>query len=321
MATGWVDYRQVKEQVSMQMVLDHYQISDLKPVGDNLRGKCPIHQGEGTRAFNVSLSKNNFQCFSCKAKGNILDLVAALEKLSVREAALRLQELFLTGKEKGPTRERATEQKADSRIDILAKDKINPPLAFQLRIDPGHEYGPSRGLSKETIEYFGCGLCLSRGMFAGRYTIPLHNEKAELVGYAGRALGELEPRYLFPSSEKGFYKSYLLFNLHRVLTERAPGDPVIVVEGFFSVMKLKQEGYQAVGLLGSSVSKEQEELLARHFQKLILMFDNDEAGRKGIEDCLNTLARRVFVKVASLPEGKQPDTLSQQQLAFVLGEV
>jgi DNA primase len=60
-------------------------------------------------------------------------------------------------------------------------------------------------------------LCLSKGMFAGRYVIPVHNPQGELVGYAGRALDEeTEPRYLFPPSDKGFYKSHLLFNLQRI---------------------------------------------------------------------------------------------------------
>jgi DNA primase catalytic core, N-terminal domain len=70
---------------------------------------------------------------------------------------------------------------------------------------------------KEILSQFGCGLCLSKGMFAGRYVIPVHNPQGELVGYAGRALDEeTEPRYLFPPSDKGFYKSHLLFNLQRI---------------------------------------------------------------------------------------------------------
>jgi len=112
-------------------------------------------------------------------------------------------------------------------------------------------------VSKETLEYFGAGLCISKGTFAGRFVIPLHNASGELVGYAGRSVDDQEPKYLFPSVEKGFYKRYLLFNLHRVLYSQA--DLVVVLEGFFGCFKVKQAGYSGISLLGSSLSKEQEE--------------------------------------------------------------
>ena len=92
--TTWVDFKLVKSSVTMQMVLDHYGLSGLRKIKTELRGKCPIHGGEGERTFHVSLTKNCFQCFSCKARGNVLDLVARLDHCSVREAAVRLASWF-----------------------------------------------------------------------------------------------------------------------------------------------------------------------------------------------------------------------------------
>ena len=96
MATIWVDYKAVKEAVSMEVILAHYGITNLKKSGQDLRGPCPIHHGDNARSFSVSLSKNAFHCFSkdCKARGNVLDFVAAKEGCSVREAALKLAEWF-----------------------------------------------------------------------------------------------------------------------------------------------------------------------------------------------------------------------------------
>ena len=37
--------------------------------------------------FHFSLSKETFKCFSCRAKGDLLDFVAAMEKCSARDAA------------------------------------------------------------------------------------------------------------------------------------------------------------------------------------------------------------------------------------------
>src|SRR5216684_2748575 len=94
MTNNWVDFQMVKEAVTMPMALDHYQVNWLRKEKQELVGRCPIHQGEGDRAFHVSLSKNAFNCFSCKARGNVLDFVAAMEKSSVRDAALKLTEWF-----------------------------------------------------------------------------------------------------------------------------------------------------------------------------------------------------------------------------------
>jgi hypothetical protein len=93
----WVDYKEVKEKVTMQMVLDRYNIK-LHPVGDELRGACPIHKGTG-KQFSVNVKKNAFQCFyaGCKAKGNVLDFLAAMEHCTVRDAALKLAKWFQVG--------------------------------------------------------------------------------------------------------------------------------------------------------------------------------------------------------------------------------
>ncbi|MGA7410202.1 MAG: hypothetical protein WBW33_06935 [Bryobacteraceae bacterium] len=82
---------------------------------------------------------------------------------------------------------------------------------------------------------------------SGRLVIPIHNERGELVAYAGRSIDGSEPRYKLPA---GFRKSQVLFSLHRVT-----GPDVIVVEGFFDCMKVWQAGHQAVvSLMGSKGS-------------------------------------------------------------------
>src|ERR1700730_13316124 len=101
MNKDWVDFRVIKAQVSMQMLVEHYALRELRTSKDELRGRCPIHKGDGERTFHINLSKNAFQCFSCKAKGNVLDFVAAMESCSVRDAALKLQAWFAVGESQG----------------------------------------------------------------------------------------------------------------------------------------------------------------------------------------------------------------------------
>jgi hypothetical protein len=102
----WVDFRIIKAAVTMQMILDRYGLV-LKPSGQELRGKCPIHRGSNNKHFTVNVSKNVFKCFfeSCGAHGNVLDFVAAMEHCSVREAAVKLMDWLKVGDTTGQSKD------------------------------------------------------------------------------------------------------------------------------------------------------------------------------------------------------------------------
>ena len=141
MAREFVNFQVIKERVSLQNILDHYSIDWLRPSGDELIGRCPIHQGKGTRSFHLNLTKNLFNCFSCGAKGSsVIDFVAAKEQCSVRQAALKLQAWFCITDDAG----KAGRQPPKTTRQVQKPALINPPLPFKLRIDPGHAYGYRR---------------------------------------------------------------------------------------------------------------------------------------------------------------------------------
>lgn len=144
----------------------------------------------------------------------------------------------------------------------------------------------------------------------------------ELVGYAGRWPGQPpddRPKYKLPA---GFKKSAEVFNLDRASLEEK-GLPLVVVEGFFDVIKLWQLGFRrVVSIMGSSLSSLQEAALVTASEGrsgIILMFDEDEAGCMGREKALVRLAQKLFVRVAVLPqEGAQPDHLTESELHALL---
>ena len=75
----------------------HYGLLDqLKQRKDELVGLCPFHE-ETKGSFHASLTKNAVQCFGCKTKGKILDLIRFKEDVSVREAAVLIQNGFRLG--------------------------------------------------------------------------------------------------------------------------------------------------------------------------------------------------------------------------------
>jgi DNA primase len=311
---NWIDFKAVKAMVTMQMAIEHYKVNGLRKSGDELRGRCPIHEGDGAAAFHVSLKKNAFHCFSCKAKGNVLDFVAAMEKCSVREAAFRMADWFAlgdaragdTGAHEGPA----------TGAGVEAKPESNKPLKFQLKgLDHAHPYLRDRGVSSEVAERFGIGYFSGRGSMAGRVVIPIHNEQGELVAYAGRAIDDSEPRYKLPA---GFHKSQELYNLHRTIAESNQDRRVVLVEGFFDCIKLSTAGFAGVALMGSFLSEAQERALGRYFDQICVLMDGDAAGKEAAKAISQRLMRRIYVRVVDLPEGKQPDQLSTDELGSML---
>src|SRR5947209_20378539 len=93
------DFAVIRQCITMQMLLDHFQVLNLKREGDELRGPCPIC-AKGQRSFAVNTSKNVFRCFSCKAQGNVIDFVAKMENCTLREAGLKIWEWFNLDEEK-----------------------------------------------------------------------------------------------------------------------------------------------------------------------------------------------------------------------------
>jgi DNA primase len=325
MAETFVPFAQLKQRVSMEDILRRYGVLEkLKPQkgGDELVGLCPFHQ-EKRRSFHVSVSKNAWQCFGCKRHGNILDFVAHKEGVDIRQAALMVQEWFKVSAEKPVVAiPKVSETEGGFTEAQDGSDKLgledNPPLTFELKnLDAKHPYLKERGVDKETVEYFGLGYC-SRGLMKGRIAIPIHNEKGELVAYAGRWPGdppEDTEKYLLPPN---FRKSLAVFNLHRA-GESAKETVLILVEGYFGVFRLWQAGFpNVVALMGSYLSERQRELLVATLGpdgRVILLLDNDEAGRQCEAQCLESLAQHLYVKVVRLPEGaNQLDNLTDNQI-------
>ena len=306
MQTTWVDFAAIKQSVPLRLLLRRYQVKLRRSGPDQYRGCCPIHGGQGQDAFHANLTRNVFHCFSCGAAGSVLDFVAAMERCTLRDAALKLA---------GEIPRPIEPPVAGSEQLVTRKSKPLAPLGFTLRgIDSAHPYLAARGIETATAEQFGIGFYRGSGIFSGRLVIPIHNAHAELVAYCGRALDGTHPRYRFPS---GFAKSEILFNLHRAAASGRQA--VVVVEGFFDSLKVHQAGVPAVvALMGAALYHSQQRALLEHFRHMILMLDGDRAGRLATASLLNRLRPHAFVEAIHLPDGVQPDQLSTEALRGIL---
>ena len=102
----YIDFDHLKQQLPLARVLDQLGLSArLRGHGPQRRGACPLHRGDARgRTFSVNLDDNVFQCFDkqCGPKGDVIDLWAGLQGMSLREAALDLVQTF--GLEPAPRR-------------------------------------------------------------------------------------------------------------------------------------------------------------------------------------------------------------------------
>jgi DNA primase len=334
---NFVDFRIVKQRVPIQSVLAHYNIRLRQVNRNSLRGTCPLptHSSkESKESFCVNIDKNIWSCMSesCssarqgKRGGNVIDLVALIERSSIRDAALKLNDWFISstphahavvGKGSDPAGQ--TGELVSEKKEILptAPEVVNKPLSFTLKdVDCTHPYVQSRGLSEDTAKEYGVGYFSGKGLMSGRCVIKIHNDRGELIAYAGRSIDAIEPKYKLPA---GFKKSDVLFNLHRTRSASSPSDPMIIVEGFFDCMKVQQAGFpHVVALMGSSMSDVQQKLLSE-CSHVIVFLDGDAAGREGAITIAQKLMHTSFVKVMDLPDGMQPDQLSSDELRRILG--
>jgi DNA primase len=307
MSRGWVSYEAVKAAVSMRAVIEDWGVAGLRSTGRHqYRGRCPIHGGQGEDAFHVNLERNIFHCFACQAGGNVLDLVAALDQCSVREAALRLQQRWLHE----PSPEVHTVRRSPGQL-VTEKRECNRRLPFTLAgLDSTHPYLVGRGVTQATAASFGIGYYAGPGLLNRRLVIPIHDEAGTLVAYCGRALEPVGPRYRFPA---GFVKSAVLFNFHRA--RAAGGDELIVVEGFFDCLRVHQAGLPAVAaLMGVALSATQQDLLLRRFGRIALMLDGDATGRAASSRIAARLRPYCAVREVLLPPDCQPDELSETEI-------
>jgi DNA primase len=305
--SGGVSFSEIKSRVSIEQVLRCYGVDWLRGSGvQQYRGRCPIHQGQGAEAFHVNFQRNVFHCFACGAGGNVLDLVAAMESCSIREAALRLGGLQVSGG--------AAAQSGQRQLVTKKRTVHNSALGFSLSLDRRHPYVAGRGIDAVTADWFGVGYYAAAGLMSGRVAIPIHDTCGRLVAYCGRAIDGSAPRYRFPA---GFQKSQVLFNYHRAV--EAGCDRLIVVEGFFDCMRIHQAGFPGVvALMGARLSEAQRVLLTDRFSNIILMLDGDPTGRRAAAQIARELAPELIVTDVHLPENMQPDQMEAGQIRQVL---
>lgn len=312
---------------------------NLKKAGRNLVGLCPFHN-EKTPSFSVSPQNGFFHCFGCGVGGDVITFIKRIENLDYLDAVkLLAQRAGMAVPEengnKGMTALRNRIYEANREAARFFHKKLYTPEGAQAL-----SYLRNRGLTEKTIIHFGLGYSpksrfelvnhlkgkgfstqeiiqanlankSERGYpfdrFSDRVMFPIIDLRGNVIGFGGRIMSDIKPKYLNTSDTPAFNKSRSLFAM-QFAKNKADGQ-LILVEGYMDVIALHQAGFEnAVATLGTALTQEQAGVLRRYCDEIVICYDADEAGQKATARAISILRPTgLNIRVLTVPSGKDPD--------------
>ena len=184
--------------------------------------------------------------------------------------------------------------------------------------------GRRAGFGVDTLEAAGLILRsaenaqILRERFRGRLLFPIHDARGRVVGFGGRILPAMEKtmadlgrgvaKYLNSPETILFKKSRNLYGMDLARDASRTAGWVGVVEGYTDVIAAHQAGLaNVVGTLGTALTDDHVKALRRLADRVVLVFDGDEAGQKAADRSLELfLGHEVDVRVLTLPDKLDP---------------
>jgi len=177
-----------------------------------------------------------------------------------------------------------------------------------------HKFLISKGYSPAFLEKSGLFSSNYKNMplFTGRLMFPIADRQGRIVAFGGRALpgveqsgGKEPPKYINSPETEIYRKGQTLYALDIALPEIRKSKTVYLAEGYMDVIALHQADItNAVAPLGTAFTEEQAALLRRWADKIVLVFDTDDAGEKAAYKSIITCRKIGFsCELASMRQG------------------
>ena len=151
--------------------------------------------------------------------------------------------------------------------------------------------------------------------FRERTIFTIHSYTGKVIGFGGRAFSPVAKSKYLNSGETLIYdKSKVLYGLNLSKQSISKADRCFIVEGYTDVISMHQNGVEnVVSASGTALGAQQIQLIKRSTNNVTLLFDGDKAGIKAtlrtIDLCLKA---EMNVKIASFPDGEDPDSFSKK---------
>jgi DNA primase len=328
------------------------QYVDLKTAGRNRMGLCPFH-AEKSPSFSVNAERQFYHCFGCGAGGDAFSFLMQSEGLSFPDAVRRLAERAGIDLEErpltAPERAQIEERERLYRINGLAADYFHANLMEHPQAVIARDYMKKRGYGQKAAAEYRIGYALDgwdglknhleghqvaaaeartlgllrerssgRGdydMFRSRLMFPIFDLAGRVVAFGGRVLDDSKPKYINSPESPIYHKGAVLFGLYQARQAMRVSGDVLVVEGYFDQLALNRAGFaQTVATCGTALTTDQVQQLKRYAQRVVLVFDQDSAGKQATFKAMTTLQQEgVAAAAISLPSGDDPDSFLQRQ--------
>ena len=293
---------------------------------------CPFH-GEKTASMSFTDVENLFHCFGCKMGGDIYKYVQEVNNLEFQDAVELVAEKYgfkLTYTETSQTNDFKNFQQKINLIDEYFKEMMDSNKSKKAK-----EYLTSRKFNEQDLKKYDIsfidsnveefqkfcdknkisdfdlkklGFISSNGnfLFKNRIMFPILNFRSETIAYGGRALEDFGPKYLNSSDSVLYKKNRNLYFTKEFISSVKKKGYAFLVEGYFDVLSLNQLGYSnSASPSGTALTIQQLEAVSRYTNKILLCFDNDEAGLKATERVLeikNQVSNQLEIHCLNLPK-------------------
>lgn len=308
--------------------------------GKNYFGVCPFHE-DHSPSMSVSEEKQIYKCFSCGAAGNVFTFVSEYENVKFLEAVKIVADkcgIPFSGVIQKEKPKKFTQEYEIMNLALkFYQNNLNSKEGLLAK-----EYLKKRDLNENVIKEFDLGLALSgdvslnklltnkkysldgllrlglvnqnngyvNDVFQRRVMFPIHDLEGNVVGFTGRIYEDTnQAKYINSKESDIFKKGQILFNYHRARPEIKRKKEVILVEGNMDAIRMYASGIKnVVALMGTSLTKDQVNILKGLRAKIILMFDNDAAGETATYQNGTILEEaRLEFQVVRLSGPKDPD--------------
>ena len=326
----------LSQRLNIVDIIENY--IEVKKQGSSFVCICPFHADKNP-SMHINPTKGFYHCFACKAGGDAFKFVMDYEKLSFADAVEKVASLsnFTLS---------YTKEKQENKKEIKS---ILPSLNAYFKDNLKHHkevltYLYQRALNDKDIAKFELGFAgasedsirllqnqkipLEDAMSVGalkkdennefyasfiwRITFPIYDHKDLLVGFGGRTLNPNVPaKYVNSPQNILFDKSRIFYAFNIAKENIAQKKEIIVCEGYMDAIAFHKAGFNnAVAVLGTALTEHHLPLIRRYDAKVILCFDNDEAGLKAATRSAFLLStNKIDGKVAILQGGKDPAEL------------
>lgn len=326
----------LSQRLNIVDIIENY--IEVKKQGSSFVCICPFHADKNP-SMHINPTKGFYHCFACKAGGDAFKFVMDYEKLSFADAVEKVASLsnFTLS---------YTKEKQENKKELKS---ILPSLNAYFKDNLKHHkealtYLYQRALNDKDIAKFELGFAgasedsirllqnqkipLEDAMSVGalkkdennefyasfiwRITFPIYDHKDLLVGFGGRTLNPNVPaKYVNSPQNILFDKSRIFYAFNIAKENIAKKKEIIVCEGYMDAIAFHKAGFNnAVAVLGTALTEHHLPLIRRYDAKVILCFDNDEAGLKAATRSAFLLStNKIDGKVAILQGGKDPAEL------------